>query len=338
MDTVRVGLVGYGRFGKVHATAISSVPDAELSCVCVSSKERAEELKKSLSVDVYSDYTEFLEKGKMDLVDIVSPNYLHANQAIKAMQSGRDILLEKPIAISMDEAIQIVEEQKRSSRAVHVGLEGRYAPFMKAFKTCLEDGTLANPAFAKIESWRFPFRIGAGGWRYDGARVGHQLLEEAIHFFDAAVWFFGMPETVWGFTDSPKTWDQGTFATAVAVLEYPRLKVMVLDSLAGMGEHLMITVTGEGAIIGMTESKSDGSSSAWVKKKDRAGSAGFENVKAVSEPETVALEIQDLVERLRAGEEPYVTLADGVRALSLDLAAISAIGSGSRVALSSRRP
>jgi hypothetical protein len=88
----------------------------------------------------------------------------------------------------------------------------------------------------------------------------------------------------------------------------------------------------------MTESKSDGSSSAWVKKKDRAGSAGFENVKAVSEPETVALEIQDLVERLRAGEEPYVTLADGVRALSLDLAAISAIGSGSRVALSSRRP
>ncbi|MDA4114906.1 MAG: Gfo/Idh/MocA family oxidoreductase [Thaumarchaeota archaeon] len=332
MDSIRVGLVGFGRFGKIHASALALVEDVELTCICVSTRETAEAARKQLSVDVYSDYAEFLEKGRMDVVDIVSPNHLHAAQAIGGMESGRDILLEKPVAISAGEAKRVVDVQRRTSSVVHVGLEARYTPFLKAFKSSLEDGSIADPTFAKIESWRAPFRTGAGSWRYDGAKVGHQLLEEAIHHFDAAAWLFGTPESVWGFTDSPKNWDHGTFSTAVAVLEYPRTKVMIIDCLAGLSEHLLMEVSGEGAMIGMTESELDGSSSSsWIKKKDRSGRVLSEKVRVLSETENVALEIQDYFQRLRAGKEPFVTLDDGVRALSIDLAAIDAIRSGTRV-------
>jgi myo-inositol 2-dehydrogenase / D-chiro-inositol 1-dehydrogenase len=333
MDNLRFGLVGYGRFGKLHAAAISSVPGVELTCVCVGQATSVADAKQRLGLgEVYSDYDEFLEKGRMDVVSIVSPNYLHSAHAVKAMRSGKDVLLEKPVATSMEEARKILEERDRSSAVVHVGFEGRYTPFIRAFKSSLEDGSISDPTFAKIESWRAPFRPGAANWRYDKTKVGHQLLEEAIHHFDAAAWFFGVPKTVSGFTDSPGTWEDGVVSTAAAVLEYPSLKVVVLDCLRGLSEHVLVEVCGQGAMIGLTESELNGpAASSWIKKKDKTGKASLQQPKVLSETENLVLETADFAERLRSGKEPSITLEDGVRALSIDLAAIEAIGFGTRV-------
>src|SRR5271165_5250354 len=218
MDALKIGLVGYGRFGKIHAEAIAKLADVKVTAVCVGSAESAGEVKKQLDVPVYSNYDDFLSRGSFDVVDIVSPNYVHASQAIKAMEKGKNLILEKPIAINIDDARKILEVQKRTSAKVQVVFEYRYAPFWKSFKSALDDSLVSNPTFAKIESWRGPFRTGSKGWRYDGARVGHQLLEEAIHYFDLAVWYFGMPQKVSGFTDSPAIWSEGKFSTAVITL------------------------------------------------------------------------------------------------------------------------
>src|SRR5579864_7279624 len=179
MDTLRIGLVGYGRFGKIHAGAIAKLADVNVTSICVGSEESAAEAKKQLDVPVYSNYDEFLSQGGFDIIDIVSPNYLHANQATKAMEKGKDVILEKPIAINIQDAMRMFEVQKRTSAKVQVVFEYRYAPFWKSFKSALNESLVTNPTFAKIESWRGPFRTGSRGWRYDGARVGHQLLEEA---------------------------------------------------------------------------------------------------------------------------------------------------------------
>jgi myo-inositol 2-dehydrogenase/D-chiro-inositol 1-dehydrogenase len=334
MDRVKFGLVGYGRFGGVHASTISSTPGAELACVCVGQNESVEKVKKQLAVDVYSDYDEFLQKGKIDVVDIVSPNYLHATQAVKALQKGKDVLLEKPVAITMDEARKIIIERDRSSRTVQVGFEARYAPFNKIFKSAVDDGSIGKPTFAKIESWRAPFRPGANSWRYNGAMVGHQLLEEAIHYFDEAAWLFGAPRSVWGYTDSPQTWDKGVFSTAVVVLEYPGLSVMILNCLAGIGEHLSVEINGGGAIIGTVESELSGpSAKGWIKKKNVAGEVTTPQVEIISEADNLKLEVVDFVDRVRKGAKPFVTLEDGALALSIALAAVSAVSTGNRVSL-----
>src|ERR1700722_1360439 len=153
MDTLRVGLVGFGRFGKIHASAISKLDDVKITSICVGSKESAAEARKQLTIPVYSDYDDFLSSGSFDIVDIVSPNYLHANQAISAMEKGKNLILEKPIAINLDDAQRMLEVQKRTSAKVQIVFEYRYAPFWKAFKTTLNEGLVTDPTFAKIESW-----------------------------------------------------------------------------------------------------------------------------------------------------------------------------------------
>jgi len=333
-----VGLAGYGRFGRIHWDAIASIPDAEVCCICVGDKESAAKIRIALpQVEVYSDYDEFLQKGRIDVVHIVTPNYLHASQAMKAIARGKDVFLEKPIAINLEDGKELLEKKGRSGSRVQVGFESRYAPFWTGFKSNLENGTVKDPTFAKIESWRRPFRPGSAGWRYDGARVGHQLLEEAIHYFDVAAWFFGMPERVSGFTDSPpKVWNEGSFGTAAALLEYGNgLKVLIMNTLNGISEHLTVEVSGTGAMMGVNfeeEQQQPGSYSSsaagWMKVRDAEGNLGSMRVEPLAETENVRLEIKDFLERIRSGNEPMVTLQDGFRALSLDLAAISAIGSG----------
>jgi myo-inositol 2-dehydrogenase / D-chiro-inositol 1-dehydrogenase len=336
MDNLRMGLVGYGRFGKIHADAISSMDGAEISCACVGSEESAVEARKVLGVDVYTDYDEFLEKGRMDVVDIVSPNYLHAAQTVKAIEKGMDVFLEKPMAVTIEDARRVLEAHRRSPNMVQVGFNYRYAPFWKQIKSKLDEGTVKRPTFAKIESWRGPFRTGSHGWRYDGTRVGHQLLEEAIHYFDIAAWFFGMPERVLGFTDSPQTWKDGVFRTALAVLEYQGgFKTVVADTLNGFSENISVSVSGDGAMIGSVQTGLDSiTPSAWLKVKDTEGKYSGVKLETQEEVETMTSELVDFVETVRMkGEgtsrrEPAVTLEDGFRALSLDLTTIASVQSG----------
>ncbi len=323
--------MGFGRFGKIHADAIARLKDVEVVSICVGTKESVTDTQKEQpGIPVYSDYDAFLAKDGIDVVDIVSPNYLHARQAIAAMEKGKTLILEKPIAIDMDDALQMLRAQKKSASKVQVMFEYRYAPFWKAFKTALEEGLVTNVTFSKIESWRGPFRTGSRGWRYDPVRVGHQLLEEAIHYFDLAIWYFGMPQRVSGFTDSLSAWKEGRVSTGVITLEYVSgLKVLIEDTLNGVaGQHVM-TASGLGAMIGMTYSGIESPEDiAWFRVRDKNGDYRAEALQTPDGVDAVTPLLEDFVSRLRHDEEPSVTLADGFKALSLTVAAISAVQTG----------
>ena len=331
MDRLKVGLVGFGRFGKIHAEAISRLEDVEVVSVCVGTKESAIEAARQLpATSVYSDYDEFLAKTEIDIVDIVSPNYLHSKQSIAAMEKGKTLILEKPIAINIQDAAEMLRMQRKTSSAVQVMLEYRYAPFWKAFKTALEEDLVSNPTFSKIESWRGPFRTGSRGWRYDPQRVGHQLLEEAIHYFDLAIWYFGMPRSVSGYTDSPALWKDGKVSTGIITLEYSSgLKVLIEDSLNGVAGQHVICASGQGAMIGMSYSGIENMEEvAWSRIRAKDGGYKAESIKTIDEVANVGLLLSDFVTRLRRGENPPVTLSDGFNALSLCLSAISAVEIG----------
>jgi myo-inositol 2-dehydrogenase / D-chiro-inositol 1-dehydrogenase len=323
-----MGISGFGRFGKIHAEAVARLKDIELVSICTGSKESAAEVQKDKpGMAVYSDYDEFLSKEKLDIVDIVSPNYLHAKQSTAAMERGKTLILEKPIAITVEDAREMLAVQKKTSSTVQVMFEYRYAPFWKAFKDALDGGLVSNPTFSKIESWRNPFRTGSHGWRYDRTRVGHQLLEEAIHYFDLAIWYFGMPEKVTGFTDSQKEWNEGKVSTGVLTLEYASgLKVLIEDTLGGVaGQHVM-SAHGQGAMIGMTYSGIESPEEvAWFRIRDKDGGYRAESLQTLEEVDNVLLLLEDFQSRLGRGEGPSVTLSDGFKALSLTLSAISAV-------------
>ncbi len=330
MDSLRIGLVGFGRFGRIHSGAFSTLPEVKVTGVCVGSAESAAAAKKELDIPVFTSYEDFLSKGDYDIIDIVSPNYLHASQAIAAMENGKSVILEKPIAIKIEDAREMLAVQKRTSSKVQVVFEYRYIPFWKVFKTALTEMQVTDATFAKIESWRGPFRTGSKGWRYDKERVGHQLLEEAVHYFDLALWYFGAPARVSGFTDSLPIWKEGRVSSAVVSLEYADgKKVLIEDSLNGVGGQNVVLASGKGAMIGMMYSGIDApKETAWIRVRDSEGGYRAERLKTIEEVDSVALLLQDFVDNLRKGNLPTISLEDGFRALSLDLAAIEAIQSG----------
>jgi predicted dehydrogenase len=338
---LHLGLVGYGRFGKEHVTAIEKTPGVKLAAICAGSEESmARARTEHPSSKVYLDYEAFLSEGGLDLVDIVSPNYLHARQAVQAIQKKKNVLLEKPVATSIEDARELVlaaRQNDSSQLKIQVGFEFRYSPFWRHLKEVISQGSLGPLTFGRIDSWRFPFRTGSRNWKYDREKIGHHLLEEAVHYVDLANWFLGehdnRPVQVWCTTDSEDSWKTGFFKTAVMLITYEGgQKFLIGDTLNGFGSNLSVSLTGEsGALLGMVSSESDvsGNLQSLVKMKD--GRSGAETTLAIpdqGELHDLASEIEDFAACVRkVDQQPTVTLKDGFAAASVCFAAIRSMKS-----------
>ena len=103
MPAVRVGLIGYGAWGRHHARAIASVPTAELKAICSRTPENAAEARAAVipQATIYADYREMLEKEDLELCDVVLPSDLHYDVSRAVLDSGRHLLLEKPMTLSI---------------------------------------------------------------------------------------------------------------------------------------------------------------------------------------------------------------------------------------------
>jgi myo-inositol 2-dehydrogenase/D-chiro-inositol 1-dehydrogenase len=192
--TVRYGLIGYGAWGGFHAKAIETAPDAQLLAIAASSQATADKAKAAHQVDVYTDYTELLNRDDIDVVDIVVPNHLHHQVALRALRAGKHILLEKPMALSVEACQELNDEAEARGLTIQIGLELRYSPLWGTVKKLIDEGKIGELKAAGIQLSRFPYRSGASGWRKDADRVGNWILEEPVHFYDLIRWYFSGQE------------------------------------------------------------------------------------------------------------------------------------------------
>ena len=121
MPDMRCGLIGYGAWGQHHARAIVSVPGAGLAAISAHSEASVARARaEHPDVRVYSDYREMLAREELDLCDVVLPSDLHFSVAKDVLESGRHLLLEKPMALELGHCAQLVRlaEQRRLVLAV----------------------------------------------------------------------------------------------------------------------------------------------------------------------------------------------------------------------------
>src|SRR5690606_7701926 len=121
--------------------------------------------------------------------DVVVPNVLHFEVALAALEAGKHLLLEKPMALELAHCDRLVEAARARRRMIAVNPELRHAALWSGVKRLIEEGAIGHPQYALIELSRFPYRQGSQGWRWDIAWVGNWILEEPIHFFDLARWY-----------------------------------------------------------------------------------------------------------------------------------------------------
>src|SRR4029453_15765402 len=183
----------------------------------------------------------------IDAVIVVVPNHLHEEIGVAALDADKDVLLEKPMAITVEGCDRLLAAAKRSGRLLTIGHELRLSQQYGRVKALIEADEIGAPTYVAFTLFRFPFRPGSGGWRYDPARVGSWILEEPVHFFDAAMWYFerlGDPRSVLALGEGGATCRNFT-----AVLRFDGAHAVISQTLGGFEYHQQLHVTGSSGSI-----------------------------------------------------------------------------------------
>lgn len=188
---LKMGLIGYGLWGKHHARALHQTDGIELCAIaCASPASAAAARDDYPHVPVVMGYENLLGLAQIEAVAIVTPNHLHAEMTLAALKAGKDVLLEKPMALSVADCALINDLAKKLGRCVSLVHQFRLSTQWGAMKNWIDSGEMGEPLHAHISLFRFPYRPGSGAWRYSREEVGSWILEEPIHFFDSVMWYF----------------------------------------------------------------------------------------------------------------------------------------------------
>jgi myo-inositol 2-dehydrogenase/D-chiro-inositol 1-dehydrogenase len=249
MPELRFGLIGYGAWGAHHARAINTAGGATLAAIC----SRTEASRQRAAADhprakLYADYREMLRAEQLDAVDVVLPSHLHYEVARAVLESGRHLMLEKPMALSIAHCSELVELAKARGKLLAVGHELRLSSLWGKAKQLIDEGAVGDPLYVLIELWRRPYRPGSDGWRYDLSRVGNWILEEPIHFFDLARWYLagvGDPQTVYAAANGRRPERPELHDNFSAIVGFPQgCYAVISQTLAGWEHHQTAKITG----------------------------------------------------------------------------------------------
>ena len=255
---MRFALIGYGAWGRYHARTIEATAGLELVAIACRNEATAALARNDFpGARVTLDWRDAIVDPTIDAVDIVLPNYLHAEVACAALEAGKDVLVEKPMATTREDCDRMLRAQAASGRVLSIGHEFRLSTQWGRAKQLIDEGAIGDPLFINVNLFRNFYRTGAEGWRYDRARVGSWILEEAVHFFDFAMWYLeakGDPVSIRAMGNrrprGGQFRDDGMYDNFSATLRFEgNAYATITQSIAGFEHHMIIEVTGtEGAI------------------------------------------------------------------------------------------
>lgn len=144
MNKLNVAVIGVGAMGKSHARVYSDMDNIELVAVCDADKEAARKVAGRHKTSCYFDYRDMLKKEKIDAVSVCVPTLLHKKAAIDAIKNKANVLVEKPIAATIKEAQDIINEAEKSSVKLMVGHIERFNPVVIELKKRIEENELGK--------------------------------------------------------------------------------------------------------------------------------------------------------------------------------------------------
>lgn len=222
---LHVALIGGGMVARVHLDALATHPDvtaislAELDRAAQEAMARQYPLRR-----VESDYRRLLEDPTIDVVDICLPHDLHHPVGLAALEAGKHVLSEKPIALTLQEADELIAAAERAGKRYFVALNQRFLPAHAEARRLLHEGAIGRPFMAtvtiignELERMNQP-----GHWKGSWERAGGGVLADTgTHAVDLMLWWFGAPDRVtcrWQRT-VVEAEDKGD-DTTVVVMEY----------------------------------------------------------------------------------------------------------------------
>ncbi len=144
--TTGFGVIGAGLWGEFHALVYSHHPDATLAAVCDSNAARAQDIARAYgAARWYTDYRDLLADPAVAAVTIATPDHLHAEIGVAAAQAGKDILMEKPLALTVDDCRRIIAAAEQAGVKLMVDFHNRWNPPFNLLKQSIDKGELGQP-------------------------------------------------------------------------------------------------------------------------------------------------------------------------------------------------
>lgn len=196
-----IAILGCGKVAHLHASAIQNLPNARLAGVWSRTQQTANGFACQYKVPAYTDVAELIKKEKIDLAVVCTPHPFHLEPAQQAALQGANILVEKPLASTLEDADKIISTCKKAGVKLGVVSQRRwYEPVLRV-KKAIEAGKIGKPVLGTVNmlGWRDKSYYDAdkwrGNWKTEGGGV---LVNQAPHQLDILLWFMGEVEEVYG--------------------------------------------------------------------------------------------------------------------------------------------
>ena len=210
MEPIRVGIVGCGRISGLHALGYKGREDARIKAVCDTKRARAREKANAWGVDrVYADYRDLLADPEIDLVELLVPHHLHAEMTIAACEAGKQVSVQKPMALNVAEADAMIEAAERAGVTLRVYENFVFYPPHVHAKEMIDAGEIGEPQMIRMHvgtgksdtEWQVP--LTSWLWRINEGKCGGGLLifDHGYHLFSLARYLMGDVERVYAWMD-----------------------------------------------------------------------------------------------------------------------------------------
>ncbi len=186
MDRLRIGVIGLGWFGEIHCETIAGIPNLELAALCTRRADRLAEQARKFGVrKTYSDYRDMLADKDIDAVSIVTMWDQHTDPAIAALEAGKHVFLEKPMASTVADCNKIIAAERKAKGILQIGHICRFNPRYRMAKQAIDEGRIG-----KIVALQSRRNIPAAWTPTILEKIG-PIVGDAIHDTDLMLWFTG---------------------------------------------------------------------------------------------------------------------------------------------------
>lgn len=272
---IRTGIVGLGKVAHLHAQALANLPNSDFRAVRSRSLSKAQIFADQYKVNAYENIKQMVSEEQLDLVIICTPHPNHLEPTIEAMRAGAHVLVEKPLASTLEDCDAMIEVSRETGRKLGVISQRRFYEPVKRVKEAIEAGKIGTPVLGTINmlGWRDenyyrsdPWR---GLWKEEGGGV---LVNQAPHQLDVLLWLMGDIEELYG------TW---------ANLNHPYIEVedtalAVIKFKNGALGNVIVSNSQKPGIFGKIQIH--GSSGASVGVQPEGGSMFVAGMSSIAEP------------------------------------------------------
>ncbi len=223
MEIVRFGVIGVGSMGSQHCRNMPGIEEVQLTAVADTSPEALKAATDAFDVPGFDNASDLINSGLCDAVLVATPHYFHPPIAIEAMRAGLHVISEKPMAVQVSAADEMIRTAKETGVVFAVMFNQRTSPMVQAarkivaegrlgplYRTLLVEGWFRSQAYYNSATWR-------ATWRGEGGGV---LMNQAPHWLDLFTWLGGIPSRVYGRVMT-RQHDIEVEDEASAILEYP---------------------------------------------------------------------------------------------------------------------